>query len=236
MVIAGVNFSVHAHFIRARLKLALLNLEFRFFLYMLTVATLIGLMVQPTGSTAEEGIRNIVFQVVSVATTTGFVTEDFDQWVPLMKFVLVGLMIVGGCMGSTAGGIKVTRILVFGKNIIRELHRMIYPHGVRPLRVGTRVLEPHVGANIMAFGSLYTLAFVLGTTAMVAYDYDLLSSCTASLAALSNIGPGLGAVGPAQNWGHLPDTVKWVMSGLMLMGRLELFSVVILFSPWVWRR
>jgi trk system potassium uptake protein TrkH len=236
MVIAGVNFSVHAHFIRARLKLALLNLEFRFFLYMLTVSVLIGLMVQPTGSTAEEAIRNIVFQVVSVATTTGFATEDFDQWVPLMKFVLVGLMIVGGCMGSTAGGIKVTRILVFGKNIIRELHRMIYPHGVRPLRVGTRVLEPHVGANIMAFGSLYTLAFVLGTTTMVAYEYDILSSCTASLAALSNIGPGLGKVGPAQNWGHLPDTAKWVMSALMLMGRLELFSVVILFSPWVWRR
>ncbi|MED5464348.1 MAG: potassium transporter TrkG [Myxococcota bacterium] len=236
MVIAGVNFSVHAHFIRGRLKLALLNLEFRFFLYMLTVSVLIGLMVQPTGSSAEEAIRNITFQVVSIATSTGFATEDFEQWVPLMKFVLVGLMIVGGCMGSTAGGIKVTRILVFGKNIIRELHRMIYPHGVRPLRVGTRVLEPHVGANIMAFGSLYTLSFVLGTMTMVAYEYDLLSSCTASLAALSNIGPGLGQVGPAQNWGHLPDTAKWVMSTLMLMGRLELFSVVILFSPWVWRR
>jgi trk system potassium uptake protein TrkH len=178
----------------------------------------------------------MVFQVVSVFTTTGFATADFDQWLPFTKFILVTLMFIGGSMGSTAGGIKVFRVIVFGKTVTRELHRMLFPHALRPLRIGSRVVDPHVGANIMAFGSLFTGAFILGSGVMVFHGYDLISAVTASVAALSNIGPGLGRVGPAQNWAHLPDMVKWVMSCLMLLGRLELFSVVVLFTPWLWRR
>ena len=139
-------------------------------------------------------------------------------------------------MGSTAGGMKVTRILVYSKSVSRELHRMIFPHGVRPLKLGKRVLEPHVASNIMAFGSLFVFSFFAGTAVMVFFDYDLITAMTASVSALANIGPGLGRVGPTENWGHLPDTVKWVMSFLMLLGRLELFSVVVLLTPWIWRR
>ena len=203
---------------------------------MLIFAIGVGVIVQPISDSMEKTIRDIAFQVVSISTTTGFATADFDQWVPLMQFILVALMFVGGCMGSTAGGMKVTRVLVYSKSVARELHRMIFPHGVRPVKLGKRVLEPHVAANIMAFGSLFTLAFILGTAVMVSHDYDLLTSMSASIAALGNIGPGLGEIGPTQNWSHLPDTAKWAMSLLMLLGRLELFSVVILFTPWVWRR
>ncbi len=236
MFLAGANFTVHALFLRGKIKRAISNIEYRSYLYLLFFAIAIGIFLEPLGGTLEKNLRDIAFQVVSISTTTGFATADFDQWSPLMHFILVGLMFVGGCMGSTAGGMKVTRILVYSKSVSRELHRMIFPHGVRPLKLGKRVLEPHVAANIMAFGSLFTFAFFVGTAVMVSYDYDLVTSMSASIAALGNIGPGLGKVGPTQNWSHLPDVAKWVMSLLMLLGRLELFSVVILFSPWVWRR
>ena len=118
----------------------------------------------------------------------------------------------------------------------RELHRLLYPHGVRPVRVGRKVFKPDVVANIMAFGCVYSFAFIVGIFVMALYGYDLVTAMSASVSMLSNMGPALGEVGPSRNWAHLPDTAKWIMSFLMLLGRLELFSVVILFTPWVWRK
>ncbi len=236
MIIAGTNFSIHAHFLRGRVKLALRNTEFLLYLSLICAAVLMGVVAQADERGVEHQIREMAFAVVSVFTTTGFATADFDLWLPFSKFILIILMFIGGCMGSTAGGIKVFRVIVFAKTVTRELHRMLFPHALRPLRIGNKVVDPHVGANIMAFGSLYTGAFVLGIGVMVFCGYDLVSAVTASVASLSNIGPGLGKVGPTQNWAHLPIMAKWVMSGLMLLGRLELFSVVVLFTPWLWRR
>jgi trk system potassium uptake protein TrkH len=131
---------------------------------------------------------------------------------------------------------KVTRVIVFSKAIGRELHRMIYPHALRPLRVGKRVLKPEVAANIMAFGSVFALGLIVGTLVMTAYGYDLETSVSAAVSAMSNMGPALGSLGPTQNWAHVPDGGKWLMAGLMLLGRLEMFSVLILFTPWAWRK
>lgn len=236
MFVAGMNFSLHAQLLRGRVRPVLRDREMRLYVVIVFVCTAIGVVVvQPEGDGGGH-VRDVAFQVVSIGTTTGFATRNFDTWPHLMRFLLVVLMFVGGCMGSTGGGMKVARLLIFTKALLRELHRPIYPHTLRPIRIGDKVLERPLVANILAFGMIYVGTFVAGALAMAAFDYDLVTSLSASAAALGNIGPGLGRVGPASNWAHLPATVKWVMTVLMLLGRLELYSVLILVTPWAWRR
>jgi trk system potassium uptake protein TrkH len=236
MFIAGTNFSLHAQLIRGRIRPLIRNAEFRTYAAILVGCALLGILFAPTGTGVEDHIRGAVFQAVSIGTTTGYVTEDFDQWPQLMRYVMLLLMFTGGCMGSTGGGIKAARLVIYAKALVRELHVLVYPHGVRPIRAGDKLVDPAIVSNIMAFGALYMLTFLVGALVMATCGYDLASSASASAAALGNIGPGLAAVGPMENWAHLPIVAKWVMSLLMLMGRLELFSVVILFTPWVWKR
>jgi trk system potassium uptake protein TrkH len=178
----------------------------------------------------------VVFQVVSIGTTTGFATADYDTWPQIMRLVLVLMMFVGGCMGSTGGGMKVARLIIFAKALMREMHRPIFPHAVRHIRVGVKVMDPSLVANILAFGILFAITFVVGALVMALCGYDLVTSLSASAAAVGNIGPGLGEVGPTQTWAHLPAAAKWIMSIIMLAGRLELYSVLILLTPWVWKR
>ena len=236
MVIGGLNFSIYSQVLRKRFKNVLANTEFRTFILLLVGSVMVGIYVVPTTGDFSIDLRDATFQVVTLATSSGFVTVDYDTWPVVMRTLLVMLMFIGGCMGSTAGGIKVMRVLVFSKTVGRELHRLLYPHGVRPVRVGRKVFKPDVVANIMAFGCVYSFSFIVGIFVMTLYGYDLVTASSASVSMLSNMGPGLGAVGPAQNYAHLPDAAKWIMSFLMLLGRLELFSVLILFTPWVWRK
>lgn len=236
MLIGGLNFSLYSQVLRKKFLLVLRNVEFQTFMAMLSSAIMVAVWVVPTTGDYSIDLRDAAFQVVSLGTSTGFATVDYDTWPMLMRTVLVMLMFVGGCMGSTSGGMKVMRFLVFAKTVGRELHRMLYPHGVRPIRIGRRVMKPEVVANIMAFGCVFSLAFVFGMFVMTLYGYDLVTASSASVSMLSNMGPALGEVGPSKNWAHLPDVAKWVMSFLMLLGRLELFSVIILFTPWVWRK
>ena len=236
MFIGGVNFSLYSQVLRRKFRSVLSNTEFRAFALIIIGSTLIGVYVVPTTGHFATDLRDVIFQVVTLVTSTGFVTVDYDAWPTVMRTVLVMLMFIGGCMGSTSGGIKIMRVLVFAKTVSRELHRLLYPHGVRPVRVGRKVFKPDVVANIMAFGCVYSFAFIIGIFVMAHYGYDLVTAMSASVSMLSNMGPALGDVGPAQNWAHLPDPAKWIMSFLMLLGRLELFSVVILFTPWVWRK
>jgi len=236
MLVAGANFSLHAQLLRGRLALALQNPEFRLYGAIVLGCAALGVAITPTGANVEERVRDVVFQVVTIVTTTGFATKDYDAWPQLMRLVLLLLMIAGGCMGSTAGGIKAARLLIYAKALVRQLHVLIFPRAVRPLRSGERLLEPGIVANILAFGTLYAGCLLVGAMVMAACGYDIATSVSAAAAALGNIGPGLGAVGPMQTWAHLPAVAKWVMSLLMLMGRLELFSVVVLFTPWIWTR
>ncbi len=236
MATAGINFGLYALLLRRRWRAVADDAELRWFAALVAGAVVLGVIVVPRAGELEPHLRAVAFSVVSLVTTTGYATADFDAWPPLVRLVLVLGMVVGGCMGSTAGGMKVARVGVFAKAVTRELHRPIYPHAVRPLRWGRKVLEPDLVANLMAFGSLYTMTFLAGALVMAACDYDLVTSLTASIAALSNIGPGLGLVGPTQSWAHLPEWAKWAMSLVMLAGRLELFSVFVLLTPWAWRR
>lgn len=236
MVVAGTNFSLHAHLIRGRLAPLLQNPEFRLYGAIVAGCSVLGVAITPTGAGVEERVRDVVFQVVTISTTTGYATKDYDAWPQLMRLMMLLLMLVGGCMGSTAGGIKAARLLIYAKALARQLHFLIYPRAVRPLRSGTKLLEPGIVANILAFGTLYAACLLGGAVVMAACGYDITTSVSAAAAALGNIGPGLGAVGPMQTWAHLPAVAKWVMSLLMLMGRLELFSVVVLFTPWIWTR
>lgn len=236
MIIAGANFSIYPQLLRGRWEQPLRNPEVRTYAMIIAAVVLVGVWLVPAARDLEEHVRGVTFSVVAVITTTGFATVDFDLWPNFVRFALLLLMIVGGCMGSTAGGMKVARIVVYFQDVVRELHRLIYPHAVQHVRIGDRVLDPPVLANILAFGFLYTLTMFVGVAVMTWFDYDLVTSFSAAASAVSNVGPGLGKVGPTQNWAHLPDLAKWVMGFLMLLGRLELFSVLILFTRWEWRR
>jgi trk system potassium uptake protein TrkH len=239
MFLAGINFTLHARLIRFKVRSALSNPELQLYtglILLVAIVSCIEINDYEELETFESVLRASLFQVLSVVTTTGFATENFDLWPPLIRYMLLLLMFFGGCMGSTAGGMKMARILIYVKSLLRELHRPIFPHAVRPLRVGKRVLENTIVTNVMAFGLVFMAAFVAGSLVMAAAGYDIVTATSASVAALGNIGPGLGQVGPNANWAHLPDFAKWTMGFLMLLGRLELFSVLILFTPWLWRR
>jgi trk system potassium uptake protein TrkH len=236
MFLAGINFSLYSHVIRLRPQPLLRNPEVRLYVAIMLCLSVVGVAVVPFGDGLEHHVRDVVFQVVSIGTTTGYATADFDQWPQIMRVLLLLVMFVGGCMGSTGGGMKVARFIVYAKAMLRELHRLVYPHGVRHIKVGDKVIDPKLVSNIMAFGFIWMALFILGTLVMAGSGYDLVTSSSASVAALGNIGPGLGLVGPTCNWAHLPDLAKWIMSLLMLLGRLEVFSVIVLATTWAWRR
>ncbi|MCK5690232.1 TrkH family potassium uptake protein, partial [Myxococcota bacterium] len=225
MFVAGMNFSLHAHAFRLNVGPWKRDSEVHYYVGIAIVFTLLGFFLIPSSHGAERHLRDVAFQVISISTTTGYATADYDVWPQVFRLLMVGLMFVGGSMGSTGGGMKVARILVYGKTFVRELHRLVFPHGIRPIRLGPKVIEESIAANILAFGLVYVSLFVMGTIVMTAYDYDLVTSASAAASAIGNIGPGLGKVGPTANWAHLPDGAKWVMAMLMMLGRLEIFSV-----------
>jgi trk system potassium uptake protein TrkH len=236
MFLAGMNFSLHAQLFRLRFKPVVRNPELQLYVAIMGFCIAVGLLTVPVGGSVEQNLRDVTFQVVSIGTTTGYVTADYDAWPQAMRLILLLLMFVGGCMGSTGGGMKVARLMIYAKALARELHRLIFPHAVRPVRIGDKVVDPGIVSNIISFGIIYASSFLVGALVMAFCDYDLVSSTSASAAALGNIGPGLGAVGPMTNWAHLPVVAKWTMSILMLLGRLEIFSVLVLFTPWAWKK
>jgi trk system potassium uptake protein TrkH len=236
MFIAGMNFSLHAQLLRGQGKALLLNSEFWVYTALIVLGALVGVIVLPSDSGLEKLVRDALFQVISIGTTTGYATADFDKWPEIMRLILLLLMFTGGCMGSTGGGVKAARLIIYAKTLVRELHLLIYPRVIHPIRMGNKVVEPEVVANILAFGALYSFTFLVGALVMAAFGYDLVTAMSTSAAALGNVGPGLGGVGPMENWSHLPAAAKWVMSALMLLGRLELFSTVVLLTPYSWKR
>jgi len=236
MFLAGMNFALHAQIARGKLKKLFKDPEFRGYTFILLGAGLVSALILTSPGSLEGKLRAGLFQVVSIGTTTGYATVDFDHWPQILRLALLLLMFVGGSMGSTGGGIKVARIIVYGKVITRELHRLVYPSGVRPIRVGGKVMDRALVSNILGFGVLYLTIFAVGTAVVALAGYDLVTSSSASAAALGNIGPGLARVGATQDFGHLPAAVKWVLSMEMLLGRLEIYSVLVLLTPWAWKR
>lgn len=238
MLVAGTNFSLHYRFLRRDFKSYFKNNEFLFFLGLIGIALLfIGYdTLTHHFPNPEEAFRKTLFQVVSILTTTGYGTADYEQWAFSSQFILFLFMFIGGCAGSTGGGMKIIRLYVLLKFVSTELRRLLHPKAVIPVRVGQTVIPRDVVTNVLGFFVLMILLFVSGVILMSGLGLDLESAFGAIAATLGNIGPGLGSVGPTDNYAHIPLPGKWVLTFFMLAGRLEIFTVLILFAPSFWKK
>lgn len=237
MAVAGINFNLHYWVLRGRPGYYFRNPELRLFIFIITGSTIfITLMRFFTGTNlSEEMVRDSVFQTVSIITTTGFVTKDYELWPASTQIVLFLLMFVGGCASSTGGAIKNVRILVVFQYIRVEIKKLFYPHGVFPIKMQGKPIPENLVSNILAFVALYVLFFIFGTLAMACVGLDIISAAGAVASTLGNVGPGLGTVGPVDNFADVPALGKWILSFLMLVGRLEIFTVVVLFTGRFWK-
>jgi trk system potassium uptake protein TrkH len=238
MLMAGTNFTLHYLLLQGKVKGMFRNDEFKTYLFtILGFSLILGILIVSQSSLGtEKGIRDVLFQVVSITTTTGYVTSDYLSWPGHTWFLIFLLMFVGGMAGSTGGGIKVTRHVLMFKNARQELKRTIHPQAIIPVRLNKKVVPQEIIFKVMAFFQIYVLTLVAGTIAMIFLGLDFQTAIGASVATVGNIGPGLGGVGPVENYAFIPSFGKWVLSFLMLLGRLELFTVLILLSPSFWRR
>jgi trk system potassium uptake protein TrkH len=240
MFLAGVNFGIYQLLISGPRRRALRNSELRGYalLALGMTAVLFGVLRWTTALTGdtEAVVRAAAFQTVSIGTTTGFATEDFERWPDTLRLLLLLLMFVGGCTGSTGGGMKVARLMIWFKAVVAELRRSVNPRAVLVVRIGTRPLEREVVANVMGFFVMYVGLYVLATALLAFMGLDLITATSAAAANLGNIGPGLGAVGPAANYADVPAAGKWVLVACQLLGRLELYSVIVLLLRRTWVR
>jgi trk system potassium uptake protein TrkH len=238
MVLAGCNFGVYHQLARGQVRAVLGNLELRVFFVLLLLVSGTAAAVLLHGGGIEGGteatIRGAGFSVVSITSTTGYGTEDFNLWPDHLRLLLVLMMFIGGCAGSTAGGMKVVRLLIFAKASLAELRRSVTPHTVQVVRIGERPLDRQVVSNIMSFLAIWLAVFALATLALTLLRLDLLTATTAVAANLGNVGPGLGAVGPTANYSTVPTVGKWLLIFMMLLGRLELYSPLVLFLKRTW--
>ncbi len=237
MAISAVNFGLHFFAWRQRtLSHYLQDPEFRFYLIGLAVITLIALVALTSTATYAplEAFRKATFMVVSIATTTGFATADFAHWPAMLPFLLFVAAFAGGCAGSTGGGMKVIRVLLILKQGYREIQRLVHPNAVIPVKLGDKAISDRVLEAVWGFFSVYLIVFVVMLIILLATGLDQVTAWSAVGATLNNLGPGLGQV--AAHYGDLNDTAKWVLCFAMLLGRLEVFTLLVLFTPTFWRR
>ena len=250
MICAGVNFGVYYQVIRGRFRQLLFDAELHAYLGLILIAgavVSICLIQHPIVTTdgraldghVGEAIQHGVFQAVSVQTTTGFCTADFNQWPFLAKGLMILLMFIGGSAGSTGGGLKVVRILICVKVLMAEIERVFRPYVVRPTRIGRVTIDDDLQRSTVAYVLGVIVVWVLGAGLLMLIEgpqeIDFGTAGTASVATLFNIGPGLGRVGAVEHYGWFTDASKVVMSLLMAIGRLEVFAIIVLFSPRFWR-
>jgi trk system potassium uptake protein TrkH len=238
MILAGTNFALHYRLLHGSIKEVLKNSEFRFYIGIIIFSTIfIGIQNYLYHYTNFfETLHYTLFQVVSIMTTTGYGTYDYEQWSYSSQLMLLLLMYIGGCAGSTGGGIKVIRIYILIKYVYSEIIRLLHPQAVIPIRIGDAVVDRKVVTNIAGFFILFLVVTVIGVISMSLVGLDIHTSIGAVSATINNIGPGIGLVGPTENYGHIPIQGKWILSFLMLIGRLEVFTVLIMLAPSFWRK
>jgi trk system potassium uptake protein TrkH len=238
MLIGGVNFALHFQLFRGNPRAMWQDGEWRFF--MVTFLVFTSLIVVDLLGTHTESIgqaaRHSAFTVASIITTTGYATTDFELWPPLAQCILLMAMIIGGSVGSTGGAAKCMRIMVMLKQSYSELLRLIHPRAVVQVKIGRQVVAPAVMSGVWGFMTLYLLLLVVSMLAVAGTGVDLVTSATSVMACIGNVGPGLGAVGPMDNYLGLPCLAKWVLSLDMLLGRLEIYTVLVLFLPRLYRK
>lgn len=239
MFIAGANFALQYRALRGNVRTVARDEELRAYAGLVVVATIpLTLILASDGLPVLDALRHSAFQVVSILTTTGFASTDFEQWSDQAKIVLFVLMFVGGCAGSAAGGPKVVRHVLMARYTVRELKRILHPRAVLPVKLGGRVVPEPILRDVQVFMLFYLLIFAIGTTVVVALGADLITGITASIACLGNIGPGFGAVGPMANFADLHPVSRFVLTLEMWIGRLEVLTVLAFFrvEPWVQMR
>lgn len=238
MVMAGVNFALHFRLLTGTIKPLLKDTELKVYISIFFITTLIMTfsLYQNVYDSLATCFRYASFQSAAILTTTGYATADYLKWPFLAQSVLFMLMFVGGCAGSTGGGIKVFRLLTLFKQAYNEMKNLLHPRGVFVLRISGKVIKKEISFAIAGFFFLY-IAMVLVVTFIVALSgQDILTSVATALATVGNIGPGFGKIGPVENYAFFPDFVKWVLSFAMLVGRLEIYSVLVLFTPRFWKK
>lgn len=238
MFVAGVNFALHFTSWQQRKFLPYIgDPEFKFYSFILLLVSVVTISIlyfsEVYANFSEAFIRGL-FQVVSVATTTGFTTADFSTWPLFLPYLLLYAAIIGACAGSTGGGMKVMRILLIFKQGIREVQRLIHPRATIPIKLGNEVISDRVVESVWGFFAVYVMAFMAMLLALLATGLDIVTAFSAVGACINNLGPGLADV--AESYGHLNPAAKWILCFAMLLGRLEVFTLLVLFTPMFWRR
>lgn len=238
MFLSGINFTLLLLFVSGKLKKVIQNAELKWYFMSVTIFTLliaVGLYyTSPMG--AEESFRKSFFQVASLHTSTGFVTADYMTWAPVLWGTLTVIMIIGACAGSTTGGMKCIRMVILSKVSRNEFKHILHPNAILPVRVNKQVISPPILSTVLAFSFLYAVILIVSVLLLMAMGVGFTESIGTAISSLGNMGPGLGYCGPAYSWNVLPDMAKWLLAFLMLLGRLELFTVLLLFTSDFWKR
>ncbi|MEA1786962.1 potassium transporter TrkG [Arenibacter sp. GZD96] len=249
MFLAGSNFVLSYFAFKGKIQKVFRDEEFRYYVGFILIFTLIaGTVIYLEANVpvseyhpmvlgeAESAFRHALFQVIAIITTTGFVSADFTNWTPFLTIFFFGLMFLGGSAGSTSGGIKVMRHLLIIKNGLLEFKRTLHSNAIIPVRYNNKTVQEHIVYNIIAFFILYMLAFIIGALGLGFLGLDFESAIGGAASCLGNVGPALGSLGPLQNFNELSSLGKWWCGFLMLIGRLELFTVLILLTPYFWKK
>ena len=250
MFLAGTNFVLSYFGFKGNIRKIFKDEEFKLYVKFIIIFTLIAftfiyiesslkhpsdLLHPMVFGELESSLRHSLFQVISIVTTTGFISADFTTWTPFLLVFFFGLMFLGGSAGSTSGGVKVVRHLLLIRNGFMEFKRSLHPNAVVPVRYNTKAVSGDIVFNILGFFILYMLSFIIGALGFAIIGIDFESAIGVAASSLGNVGPALGEFGPANNFFNMPSIGKWWASFLMLIGRLELFTVLILFTPFFWR-
>ncbi|QXP62879.1 TrkH family potassium uptake protein [Polaribacter sp. HaHaR_3_91] len=251
MFVAGTNFVITYFALKGKIRKIFESEEFKYyFVGIISVSALIAILIiffqdnnlQTTiqhpmiFGEVESAIRHSLFMVISVVTTTGFVSADFTMWNFFATGIFFALFFTGGSAGSTSGGIKIVRHIVMLKNSFLEFKKALHPNAIIPVRLDGKSIPPTIVFNILSFFIIYMLIFILASVILTLLGLDFMSALGAAASSLGNIGPAIGSVSPVDSYAHLSDAAKWFCSFLMLIGRLELFTVLILFTPFFWRK
>ena len=242
MIISGINYGlIYMMVVRRRIGSFFKNQELRMYLAVIAVSSvLIALSLHHSGYYVQEGfaysLRQGLFHTASIVTTTGLVATDFDLWPHFARFILVALMLAGGCSGSTAGSIKISRWLVALKSLCAEFTKVYRPNAVRRVYYNNKLVSGDVSRRMITFFFLYICLAIMGGLLLTLAGMDWLEGLTSAMTALGNVGPATGSVGPAGSFAEVSAAAKWVLSFLMLVGRLELYTVLVLFAPGIWKK
>ena len=238
MFISGINFTLVLLFVNRKFKKFISNAELKFYfssvVFFTAVIAIAPYYTSPMGM--EESFRKSLFQVISLHTSTGFATDDYMQWSPVLWGLLTIIMLMGACAGSTTGGLKCIRMVILTKVSRNEFKHILHPNAILPVRINKQVISSSIVSTVLAFCFIYITIIVISTLLMMTMGVGAEESIGCVISSIGNMGPGLGETGPAYSWNALPDAAKWLLSLLMLLGRLELFTVLLLFTPDFWKR